>query len=188
MQIQRDIPVLLIAAAVAIGGCGDGFAGPEPLPEADHPLYKHGGTHVGYHYQLKENQKAAVHTSGGETYDFRIEVTLFADGLAAGTATLSNPHIPSRRFQYDFQTGRTACEDGTPVAYFQGVVDPAGPDQSWSWVVHILPVMEDQALFRGGEEERIVWTWIDDPAGRAGDSFVAPVSHLYASPDICGSG
>jgi hypothetical protein len=186
MQIQRCIPVLLIAAAVAIGGCGDGFAGPEPLPEADHPLYAHTGNHVGYHYQLKENQKA-VQTSGGEFYDFRIAVTLFADGLAAGTATLSDPEVSSRRFQYNFRTGRTACEDGTPAAYFQGEgVDPAGRDQAWSWAVHILPYMDQGPLFRG-EETWIEWTWEKtDPASRAGDSFVAPVS-LYASPDICGS-
>jgi hypothetical protein len=99
MQIQSCIPVLLIAAAVAIGGCGDGFAGPEPLPEADQPLYAHTGNHVGYHYQLKENQKAAVQTSGGNFYDFRMDATLFVGGLAVGSATLSDPDDPTRRFQ-----------------------------------------------------------------------------------------
>jgi hypothetical protein len=189
MPIRRCLPALLTAAAVVTGGCGSGSTGPDPLPVADGPLYAHAGSPVErLTWDLKQNKAGVVQTSGGQIYDFRIEAMLFADGTAAGVATLANPGDPSSRFQYHFETGRTVCEDATPVAHFEGVVDPAGRDRTSGWVVHLLPYMEQGPLTRDGEGPEIMWRWAqNDPAGRAGEYFVTAVTHVYVSPDICGS-
>lgn len=187
MPIKRCVPALLTAAVVVTGGCGNGSTGPEPLPVEDRPLYAHAGSHV-YTWDLKQNKAGVVQTSGGSNYDIRIEAGLFPDGMAVGVATLSDPDDPSRRFQYHFETGRTACEEGAPVAYFGGEVDPAGRDKPLGWMIHILPFIEQGPLARDGEEPEVMWRWAqNDPAGREGEYFVTAVSHLYFSPDICGS-
>jgi hypothetical protein len=181
MNTRSHAAVLLLSALVPLAGCGDPLVGPEATEQVD-PA--HFALLLPALQQAREAQRTVM-TSGGAIYNFGISQTLFADGRAIGVATLADPHDASRRFQYRFTMGRTACVQGTPVAFLTGQLDAAGSDApTYGWMVHILPHIDQTALSRAGD--RLRWEWeVDDPVGSAGEYFETPVMELSFAPVIC---
>lgn len=152
MKIQAYVPATLIGVLVALAGCGDAFTGPEranvPEGPAEFPLWD--ASVVSGIVMKASAPPQTVQTSDGTRYNVLIEQTLFADGKAVGVAKLFGPDDLSTRYVYRFKTGRTACEDGIPVARLEGVVELTGRDEPVSFAWLLLPNLEQDRVFPSG--------------------------------------
>jgi hypothetical protein len=196
MQIRRCVTALLTAAAVVIGGCGDGSTGTGPAGTPEDPSY------IALLLPAVQSAREAarrVHTSTGREYDFMIEQTLFANGDALGVAMLSDADNPSRRFHYHFKTGETACENNTPAVRLNGRLHvylcPA--DDCGKAAAGMIGTLVAQVVLKDArpgvdfdasrdDEPAMRWEWaLGDPAGREGEYFETPVRELFFAPEIC---
>lgn len=191
-------PSLLLLLSLPLAACGDGFTGPGLARAPEDP------SRVALLLPAVQKIEAAgerVEISTGTPYTLTITGNLFEDGTANGSASLNSRGFgfvemgtdASVGFYYRILSGRSACVEATPVAYYAGYMMSSGRDEPVPFAISVRPVEGGEGLdvlIGGGTGRDLLmeWTWeMPDLAGREGESFVFQATLVYFSPEICHS-